>query len=266
MKFIVAGLLVVLWAAPSHAQNKDILQLQRDVLDVTERVKQIQTMLDQNNTVVKSLVEKMADQVGTLASSTQKISQTVDALKSQDDTNTREMRAILTTLNTTVKDLEESMSSVRSQINSVTRELTTIKTTAEPLAGPNDLWRTAYADYSAGIYDLAISGLQEFLSKYPTDPRAPDTHLLLGDAQAAQKKFDVAITEYDFVLQKFPESDKTRAALLKKGLALAETNQPQQAIQTLNEVVKKFPNTSEATSATTRIRELQAALRKPPAR
>jgi tol-pal system protein YbgF len=150
-------------------------------------------------------------------------------------------------------------------MNSLSRELTTLKTTSEPLAGPNEVWRSAYLDYSAGNYDLAAGGLQEFISKYPTDPRAPEAHLLLGDTLRAQKKYEPALAEYDFVLQKYTENDKTRAALLKKGLALAEANQPQQAIATLNEVVKKFPGTSEANSASTKLRELQAGQRRTPA-
>jgi tol-pal system protein YbgF len=265
MKSFIAGLLLILASGPAYAQNKDMLQLQRDMIYLQQAVKQLQTTVDQNNAVVKGLVERMADQVNTLAGGMQKITQTVDGIKTQNDATTREMRTILTNLNSAVSELQEGVSSMRAQVNSVSRELTTLKTTAEPLAGPSELWRTAYLDYFAGNYDLAISGFQEFISKFSSDPRAPEAHLLLGDALSAQKKYEPALAEYDFVLQKYPESDKTRAALLKKGLALAVANQPQQAIATLTEVVKKFPNTSEANSANTKLRELQAGQRRTPA-
>jgi tol-pal system protein YbgF len=258
MKLLTAGLLVVATAAAAYPQNRDILQLQKDMITLQQEVKQLQSSFDQNQSVLKGLVERMADQVNLLSAGMQKVAQTVESLKVDNDAASREMRATLATLNTTVKDLEEGVSSVRVQINSVSREVTTMKTTGEPLAGPDDLWRTANVDYSVGNFDLAISGIQEFISKYPNDPRSPEAHLRLGDALAAQKKFEPALAEYDFVLQKFPQSDKTRAALLKKGLALAESNQPQLAVATLNEVVKKFPNTSEAASANTKLRELQS--------
>jgi tol-pal system protein YbgF len=135
-----------------------------------------------------------------------------------------------------------------------------LKTTSEPLAGPDDLWRTAYTDYSAGNWSLAISGLQEFLSKFPMDSRAVDAEVRIGDALLAQKKYDAAITQYDIVLQKYPESDKSKTALLKKGLAQAEATLPQ-ANSTLSEVVKKFPGTSEAVSAQAKLKELQTAQR-----
>jgi TolA-binding protein len=79
------------------------------------------------------------------------------------------------------------------------------------------------------------------------------------------KKYEPAVAQYDIVLQKYPESDTSKSALLKKGLAQAELN-PQQAITTLNEVLKRYPNTSESQSAQVKIKELQPARAKPPAR
>lgn len=262
MKFFVAGLLLILAAGPAYPQNKQILTLQADMINLQQLVKQLQSSVDANNSVIKTLVEKMSDQVNTLAGGLQKISQTVDGVKAQNENSTREMRTILSTINGTVSELQEGLSSVRAQINSVSQQVTTIKTTAEPLAGPNDLWRTAMVDSYAGNYDLAISGFQEFLSKYPNDKRAPEAHLKIADALFGLEKYEPAQTEYDFVLQKYPESDTTRAALLKKGLAQAKLNQPQ-ATDTLTEVVKKFPNTSEANTAQIKLRELQPAQRRP---
>ena len=133
---------------------------------------------------------------------------------------------------------------MRAQLTSVSKDLREAKTTAEPLARPDELMRTAYVDYSSGQYDLAISGYMEFLQKFPNDPRAAEAHLQIAIALAAQKKFDAAVQEFDIVLQKYPESDKSRTALLKKGLTQADATQPQLAIATLNEVVKRFPNTA----------------------
>lgn len=262
MRLFLAGLLVVLAAGPAYPQNKDILQLQKDMIDVQQWVKQLQGTVDRNDAALKSLVEKMADQVNSLSGGIQKITQTVDGIKGQTDATTRDIRTILAPMNTALKDLQEEIAGMRTQVSSISKEIRETKTTAEPLAGPNDLWRSAYVDYSAANYDLAIAGYQEFLQKFPMDERIAEAHLNIGNALMAQKKFGDAVNEYDIVLQKFPESDKTRTALLKKGLAL-ETTQPQQAIATLNEVVKRFPNTSEASSAQAKLRELQPPRKAP---
>jgi tol-pal system protein YbgF len=258
-------LLIILAAGPVYPQNRDILQLQKDMIDVMQRVNQLQTTVDRDNALLKSLMERVADQVNTLNSGLQKMTQAVDGIRGQNDATTKELRATLKTLNDSVKELDSELSSARAQIGSLSREVTTMKTTTEPLASPDDLWREANLNYNVGLWDLAIQGLQEFISKYPTDPRAAEVQLRIGDALKEQKKFDLAITQYDIVLQKYPESDKTGAALLKKGLAQAETNQPQ-ANSTLNEVVKKFPGTTEAIAAQAKLKELQSAQRRTPAR
>jgi tol-pal system protein YbgF len=269
MKFILAVFLILIAAGPAFPENRDMQLLQKDVIDLKQEVKLIQTMLDQNNAYTKGLIEKMADQVNTLAGATQKLGQSLDGVKGTSDTSTKELRTILTNLNSAIGDLQESMSSVRSQMNSLSQQVTAMKSNnSQPLEGPNEMWRSAILDNVSGSYDLVVADVQDFLSKFPNDSRAPEAHLLLADALANLKKFDQALPEYDIVLQKFPDSDKSRAALLKKGYALAETNQLPQATTTLKEVVSKFPGTSEASSATAKLRELQQppAAKKPPAR
>jgi tol-pal system protein YbgF len=262
MKFVMAVLLVLMAAGPAYPEDKALLQLQADVIQLAQQIKQVQNSLDQNNSVMKGLVEHMADQVNSLAGGMQKISTTVDGLKNQNDSSTKEMRTILQTLSGTVGELQEGFSSVRSQMESLSRQITAMKTTSEPLAKPDDLWRTAVVDSLAGNYDLAISDLQDFLSKAPGDPRAAEAHLMMGESLSAQKKYDQALNEYDIVLQKYPDSDKSKTALLKKGFALADTNQTQQAVTTLKQVQTQYPNTPEASAATSRLKDIPAAGRR----
>jgi tol-pal system protein YbgF len=267
MKFFVAALLLVFAAGPAFSQNKQILQLQADMITLQQQVRQLQSSLDQNNEGTKGLsglIGKIADQINTVAGSVQKVSQSVDGVKTQNDANVKEMRTILTNLNSAIGELQEGLSSVRAQMNSVSQQVTTIKTIAEPLAGPNDLLKNAASEFFSGLYDLAVMDYQDFLTKYPNDPHAADAHLRMGESLANLKKYDQAEAEFNLVLQKYPDSDTSRAALLKKGLALAEHDKPQ-AITTLKEVVSKFPNTSESSTAQDKLRELQPQ-RRPPAR
>ena len=260
-KLAIAAVLLTLCAGPAYPQNKDIVRLQVDMVNMQQQLKQLQNTIDENNAVMKGLVERMADQVNTLSGGMQKVTQAVDGMRTQTDSTAREIRGSIANLNTTIGEMQKDLSTARAQVNSLSQQVTALKTTAEPLAGPDDLWRAAYLDSLTGSYNLAISGYQEFLSKYPDDPRAAEAHFMIGEALSAQKKYDQALQEYDIVLQKYPESDRTRSALYKKGLALAEQNQPQQAISVLNDVVKRFPGTSEAANAQAKVRDLQ----RPPA-
>jgi tol-pal system protein YbgF len=267
MKLSVLALLLTIAAGPAFSQNKELLQLQADMITLQQQVRQLQSGVDASNAATKGLaglIEKITDQVNTVAGSVQKVSQAVDGVKAQNDTNIKEMRTILTNLNSAIGELQEGLTSVRAQVNSVSQQVTTINTKAEVLPGPNDLLKNAMSEFFSGLYDLAVMDYQDFLTKYPNDPHARDAHLRMGEALSNLKKYDQAEAEFDLVLQKYPDSDTSRAALLKKGLALAEHDKPQ-AITTLKEVVSKFPNTSESSTAQDKLRELQPP-RRPPAR
>src|SRR2546426_11750683 len=112
-------MLIVLIAAPASSQNREMLQLQKDMIDVMQIVKQLQTTLDRDNAVMKGLIERTTDQVNTLTTSIQKITQSLDGLKVQNETAVRDLRTTLTTLNATVKELQGDLSSARAQITSV---------------------------------------------------------------------------------------------------------------------------------------------------
>src|SRR5947208_8966700 len=102
MKLFVAALLLTIAAGPAFSQNKQILQLQADMITLQQQVRQLQSSIDANNGTTKGLIEKIADQVNTVAGSIQNITQAVTAVKAQDDSNVKEMRTILTNLNTSI--------------------------------------------------------------------------------------------------------------------------------------------------------------------
>lgn len=255
-------ILVGMMAGPAYPQNRDILQLDRDVLDLKNQINQLQTTMQEKNQAILSLVEKMSDQVNGLTGSVQKIDQTVENVNSHTDKSSADLRTLVGTLTQKLNDLTDNVSAIRSQLGGVSQQITAMKT--EPLPGPDDNWRTASSDVSVGNYDLAIQELSDFQNKYPNDPRSAKAQILKGDALAAEKKYEQAVIEYDTFLQKNPESDDTRTALYKKGLAQAEID-PKAATATLQQVVTKYKGTVEAINAQAKLKELAApAARRPP--
>ena len=255
-KAFAAGILVFLMAGPAEPQSKELLQLQADVLNLKNQVVQLQTSLDQKTSVVQKLVEQVVDRMSTLADSVGQIAAVIDDVKTSNDQTAGELRILVGNLTNNLSQLTESMDSIRGQLNSLSNQVATMNTKTETLAGPDDLWKSANTDYIVGNYDLAIMGFKEFISSFPTDLRAPDAQIFLGESYLAQKKFDLAIVEFDLFLQKYPNHDKTKIALYKKGLAHADLNQTQYALSALGKVVTDYPNTIEATNAAEKMREL----------
>ena len=64
-RFIIFFALLVA-ASPAQAQRKEIIQLQADIIRLTQQVTEIQRSLDNRNTVVQNLVEQLYDRVVSL--------------------------------------------------------------------------------------------------------------------------------------------------------------------------------------------------------
>ena len=117
-KLALACLLAILMAPAAYPQRKELLQLQADMIRLSQQMTQLQSSVDQNNSVMKALVEKMTDQINTIAAGMQgmqKIAQSVDGVRAQGDKTASELRVILTNMNTNVTDLQEGLSSIRSR-------------------------------------------------------------------------------------------------------------------------------------------------------
>jgi tol-pal system protein YbgF len=117
-------------------------------------------------------------------------------------------------------------------------------------------FKTAYADYSKGNYELAVMGFGEFLKSYPGHPMAADAQYWIGECLYSAGKYKEAVEAMDRVAAKYPVSEKIPAALLKKGYAQIESGQSSAAVATLQQLAEKYPQTDEARLAAERLKQL----------
>jgi len=126
------------------------------------------------------------------------------------------------------------------------------------LPSADDLYHTAYADFSKGNYALAISGFEEYATRYPDSDRADNALYWIGECYFSQGNHVVAVDSFDRMLERYPDSDRAAAANLKKGLAYLEQNQVRPAIIQLRFVVETFPESDEARVAGDKLASLGA--------
>jgi len=138
--------------------------------------------------------------------------------------------------------------------------------TAGPVGGagggavpdPEELYNTAYADFSKGNYALAISGFEEYHDKFAGSALADNAIYWVGECHFSQGNFADAVQAFDRLLELYPTSDKAAAANLKKGLAYLEQNQVGKAIVQLRYVVSEYPGSDEAKIARDKLTSLGA--------
>jgi tol-pal system protein YbgF len=123
---------------------------------------------------------------------------------------------------------------------------------------PEELYNTAYADFSKGNYALAISGFEEYHEKFPGSALADNALYWVGECHFSQGDFPEAIKAFDRMLDLYASSDKAAAANLKKGLAYLEQNEVGLAIVQLRYVVSEYPGSDEAKIAKDKLTSLGA--------
>ena len=120
---------------------------------------------------------------------------------------------------------------------------------------PKALYDTAYDDYSAGNYDLAILGFSRYLEHHGETDLADNAAYWLGECYYHQGQYRRAARQFATVLT-YPGSDRTASAQLKKGYAHLELGQRDKGIADLTKVVCQFTGTDEALLARQRLTEL----------
>jgi tol-pal system protein YbgF len=130
----------------------------------------------------------------------------------------------------------------------------TVPTTSAPSGPPPNVspqrtYDTAFSDYTAGQYDLAIEGFRTFLKYFPRHISADDAQLNIGNSLYNAGKPREAVTEYQRVISDYPKSDSVPAAYYKLGLTYNQLKEPELARKAFEAVIHDFAGAPEATLA-----------------
>ena len=108
---------------------------------------------------------------------------------------------------------------------------------------PRRLYDTAYADYTAGQWSLAVQGFETYLKTYPKSELADDAQYYVGESFSGDSKFREAVAAYERVIRDYPQSDILPEAWYKVGNTYERLGQPDRARTAYETAVKLFPET-----------------------
>jgi tol-pal system protein YbgF len=108
---------------------------------------------------------------------------------------------------------------------------------------PRRLYDTAYADYTAGQWSLAVQGFETYLKTYPKSDLADDAQYYVGESYSGDSKFREAVAAYERVIRDYPQSDILPEAWYKVGNTYERLAQPDRARAAYETAVKLFPET-----------------------
>ncbi len=127
----------------------------------------------------------------------------------------------------------------------------------DPGIDPDQLYNTAYLDFTRGQYQVAIAGFQQFLVMFPDSDLADNAQYWIGECHYALGELLKAEEELKRVAVRYPDGNKVVAAAYKLGLVYYAQNRKDAARRQLERVVADYPGTTEAKLASERLAQEQ---------
>jgi TolA-binding protein len=282
MKRLLASLAISSLVIPAtgSAASREQQEMQRDIAQLQDQVRMLQSTVDQKLSTVQTLVEQALD-------ASNKANTNVSVLNSGiTQTIDREFKGALTPvaglsakLENTTNDLAEVKNAVADLQTQMNREhqllvdiSNTLKVMQAPQAAPPPpggtasasgtpppaaaLWETARTDFASGKADLAADDFTQFLRYYPDDPNAAQAQFQIGQIHTSQGKYDQAVMDFDAVLERYPDNKYTPEAYFFKGMALRQSGHRDAAATEFRALIKKFPKSDRADDAADQLRAL----------
>ncbi len=261
----IALVFVIARPSAAAAANKEHQQLMAELRMLQEQQQQLQQMLGSLGDTLKTLTTRLDEQgnVTRKAFADQKlliegVGETARILREKaDDTNVR--------LSTMTQELEAMRQTIASQPMPQTiappppgSEPTTtggaggapvtVPTPSQPpvVIAPQKIYDNAFADYTAGQYDLAVLGFETFIKTSPRSELADDAQLNIGNALYAAGKFKEAVPAYKQAIDGYPQSNSVPAAWYKLGLSYQQLKQDEFARKAFETVIKSYEASIEA--------------------
>src|SRR5690606_11948106 len=134
-----AAALAAAVSGPALGQSRELIQLQADVITLTQRVAEMQRSLDERNAVVQRLVEQMLDRIVELGAAVDRIDMAVDAVQSSNDRVGGEMRLLMSGLRQDVDVISRSVGDLRAEVGTISQQITALNTSSGALGSPASL-------------------------------------------------------------------------------------------------------------------------------
>jgi len=281
----IIALATLLSPVCAFAASKEQQEMQRDIAQLQDQVRTLQSGFDQKMAALQTLVQQALDagnkantNVSVLNSS---VTQTLDRVLAERLTPVAGLTAKVDNLANDDAELRNSLGDMSAQINKILQLLTDVNNAvkviqAPPAAPPPSpgagfggpsaaaaapppasvVYGMARGDYSSGKSDLAASEFADFLRMYPDDAFAPDAQLTIGQIHYSQGKYDLAVSDFDAVLERYPESKLTPTAYFMKGMALKAADHRDKAVLEFRALIKKYPTSDDAKSAREQLKAL----------
>jgi TolA-binding protein len=268
-------------------KKEDLLSIQRDIADMTDRVKQLQKAFDEKIAALTALVQQSIETSNKTSAAMTTMQHNVDQKLAEQQTK---LVAPVATLGTKVDEMSGDFRSVQTNVAELVRHLNTldekvreiseaIRTLQAPPAAPPPAaggvgtaqqapdtcagtsaelsYTSALGDYNGKKDDLALQEFAQYVKCFPTSANAPNSQYYIGQIYYRTENWADAAQAFDMVVEKFPKNPKTADAAYMKACALMKSKDTKTAAgKEFKNFIANYPDSPKVREAHQHLREL----------
>jgi TolA-binding protein len=102
------------------------------------------------------------------------------------------------------------------------------------------LYTSAFGDYQAGKYDIAMQEFTDYLKYFPTTDFAPYAQYYIANTYYRKADYNNALMAFDAVLEKFSENPRTPDARYMKAMSLMKLGKDDSAAREFRDVYMRY--------------------------
>jgi tol-pal system protein YbgF len=267
------SVLILVGAAPlsgAAAVDRSMQELQRDVAQLQDLVKTLQTVVTEKLSALQVQVQSSSEAASQANAGVAAVQRSLEQmLRDQQNKLVPPMVAMgarmdqvtngLGTMQQAVSDLASLMAKLQTQIGDLNNAVKVITTppapppvTAEqPPMPAAALFENANGDFRTGKLNLALEEFTSYLKFYADTPLAPDAQYYVGSIHQSQNDLESAVKDFDALVNNYPDAKKVPDALFYKGKALMLLGRTGEATDTFKDLRKRFPTNDLAKQSLT---------------
>ena len=284
--FLLTGLL--------QAQSEKVMiqEMQRDVAQLAEKLRQFKEAQDQKNADLEALLKQSLDLNAKLAAEIGSLQQSLTAAIAEQQ---NKLVPPINAVGNKVDQLSSSLSAIETAMDALTRRFATqdgklteilnnVKTlsaaqqappppgpaatqgaaaTPTPGASAEVAFQAAYRDLLASSNSLAMDEFTTFIAHFPTSENAPKAQYYMGVIYDRGEQYEDSVKAYDAVLERYPENPATRDALFGKALALKKLDRKVEAKKEFQAFLDHYSSDDKAAQVRQYLKELDGPAHAP---
>lgn len=262
---------VVALAAPAAAQNRREMQMMADIRMLQEQTQQLQQQMQAAITALTEALKGINSRIDDQTSATRKAFADQKLNVDQLGNDLRVIRERVNDSNVRIGSLSQEVEALRLAIPQYPPPQAAVP--IDPGAGgvpssggapgpppavspapsplgpgmsPQRMFDTAWADYTAGQWELCIGGFEGYVRTFPRSELAGKAQFYIGECFYSSGKFTEAVDAYNRAITGYARSEDAPAAAYKRGLAFERLSQYDRARESYDLVLKNYPDSDAA--------------------